>query len=67
MEQEILKKLEEQEVKLQSIQVSIDKMRRYFFWTLIISIAVVVLPLIGIIAIIPWFLKVITSAYGGLM
>lgn len=61
MEQEILKKIEEQNKKLDEIIADVEKMRKYFFWTLIITIAVVVLPLIALMFIIPQFL----SVYGG--
>jgi len=67
MEEDILKKLDEQEIKLNNIYVSVEKLRKYFLWTLIITVAVIVLPLIGLIAIIPWFLKVMGAAYGGLL
>jgi hypothetical protein len=67
MEEDILKKLEEQEIKLNNIYVSVEKLRKYFLWTLIITVAVIVLPLIGLVAIIPWFLKVMGAAYGGLL
>jgi hypothetical protein len=63
MDQEILKKLEEQDGKLEAIYKSIERMRKYFLWTLIVTIATIVLPLIALIAILPWFIKTITSAY----
>jgi len=60
---EIAQKLAEQDKKLDLIYASIEKMRKYFLWTMIITIATIVLPIIALIAIIPWFLKVMTSAY----
>lgn len=63
MDQEILKKFEEQDKKLDAIYQSVEKMRKYFLWTLIVTVAAIVLPIIGLIAIIPWFLKIMTSAY----
>jgi hypothetical protein len=48
MENEILKKLAEQDIKLNAIYESSEKMRKYFLWTLIISVAVIVLPMIGL-------------------
>lgn len=56
MEQDVLNKLEEQDKKMDAIYVSVEKMRKYFLWTLIISILVIVLPLLGLIFIIPQFL-----------
>jgi len=67
MDQEILKKFGEQEEKLDAIYQSVEKMRKYFLWTLIATIATIILPLIGLIIIIPWFLKIMSSAYGGLL
>lgn len=61
MEQEILKKLLEQDAKLEAIYRSVERMRRYFRWTLIITILVVIFPLIGLMFVIPQFLEI----YGG--
>jgi len=63
MEQDIQKKFEEQETKLDSIYKSVERMRKYFMWTLIVTVATIVLPLIGLMIAIPWFLKIMTSAY----
>jgi hypothetical protein len=63
MENEILEKIKEQDGKLDEIYKSVERMRKYFMWTLIVTIATIVLPLIALIVIIPWFLKVISSAY----
>ena len=56
MEEEILKKIEEQDKKLDDIYKSVEKMRKYFLWTLIITVALFVLPLIGLAFVIPSFL-----------
>jgi len=66
MDQEILQKFEEQDKKLEQIHRSVEKMRKYFLWTLIISLAVVVLPLIGLIFVIPQFLNLYNGANLGL-
>jgi type IV secretory pathway component VirB8 len=63
MENEILQKFEEQDKKLGDIYRSIEKMRKYFLWTLIVTIAMIVLPLIALVLIMPWFIRIITSAY----
>lgn len=54
--------LEAQDAKLNAIYVSVEKTRKYFKWTLIISIVVIVLPLIGLAFAIPAFI----SSYSGL-
>lgn len=56
MDEAILKKLEEQETKIQSIYVSVEKTRKYFLWTLILSLVFFLLPLIGLVFAIPFFL-----------
>lgn len=66
MDQEIQKKFEEQDAKLEAIYKSTEKTRKYILWYLIIMVATVVLPLIALAFIIPWFLKIMTSAYSGL-
>ncbi|MCX6765671.1 MAG: hypothetical protein NT136_01785 [Candidatus Moranbacteria bacterium] len=63
MDPEILKKFEEQERKLEEIHSSVEKTRKYFLWTLIITVVTIVLPLVALVFILPWFLKIITSAY----
>jgi len=66
MEEEILKKIEAQDKKLEEIYNSIEKMRKYFLWTLIITVAVIILPLIGILLIVPSFLNTLSGNNLGL-
>lgn len=63
---EILEKIKEQDNKLDAIYKSVERMRKYFLWTLIVTVATIVIPLIALIIILPWFLKVMTSAYSGM-
>ncbi len=60
-ENEILQKLIEQDKKIEAIYQSVEKTRKYFLLTLIISVVVVVLPLIGILFMLPNFLKIMTG------
>jgi len=62
MEQEILKKLEVQEVKIDELYKSIEKTRKYILWTAIISLALIILPAIGLIFVIPQFIDTYTQA-----
>lgn len=55
-------KNEELENKIDKLQHSIDRLNKIFFWTMIITVAFFVLPLIGLIFVIPQFL----SSYSGL-
>jgi type II secretory pathway component PulF len=66
MDAEILKKFEEQDQKLEQIYQSVEKMKKYFLWTLIISVAVIILPLIGLIFFIPQFLSIYSGTDLGL-
>jgi len=63
MEEEILKKIEAQEKKIDEIYRSVEKMRKYFLWTLIITATMIVLPIIGLLFAIPKFLGI----YSGLL
>jgi type II secretory pathway component PulF len=58
---QILEKLEEQNKKIDGIYKSVEKTRKYFLWVLIISIVVVVLPLVGLLFVIPQFLSLYSS------
>jgi len=67
MEQDILKKLEELEKKIDEIYRMSLRTKRYIEWTLITGIAFVVLPLIGLALVIPSFMKALSlSGLGGL-
>ena len=61
-ENEIYQKIQDQDKKLDAIYRSVEKTRKYFLWTLIISVVVFILPLLGLIVVIPQFL----SLYSGL-
>ena len=50
------------EGKIDSLQRSIDKLKRIFLWILVISIVMFVLPLIGLMFVIPQFLSIYTGA-----
>ncbi len=43
--------------KIDAIYKSVEKTRKYFLWTMIISVALFVLPLIGLMFAIPSFLQ----------
>ncbi len=59
-EQKIIEQLEE---KIDKPQRSIDKLNKIFFWTMAITVALIVLPLIGLIFVVPQFL----SNYGSIL
>ena len=58
MEEEILKKIEEQDKKLNEIYKSVETTRKYFLYALVIAVAAIIFPLIGLLLIIPKFLSI---------
>ncbi|KKW20575.1 MAG: hypothetical protein UY61_C0029G0013 [Candidatus Adlerbacteria bacterium GW2011_GWC1_50_9] len=60
---DIQKQLTEQKELLERIYISTEKTRRMFTWTLIISVVVIILPLIGMAFVIPTLM----STYSGLL
>lgn len=62
MEQEIIKRLDEQAAKIDEIARSVEKLRKYFLIIVIITVAGIVLPLIGLVFAIPQFLDVYKNA-----
>ncbi len=57
MDPELLKRFSELERKIEAIYQSSEKMRKIFLWTLIISAAFIILPLLGLGLVLPAFLK----------
>ncbi len=50
-------KIEALEKKMDELQSSIDKLRKIFLWIIIITAALFILPLIGLLFVIPQFLS----------
>ena len=61
--EEVLKKIQEQQAKIDAIYISVEKLRKYFLWTLIVTVATVLVPLIAVIVILPSLISSITSLY----
>ncbi len=61
MEQEILKRLEEQEKKIAEIYVSVEKTRKYIFWTVVVTAVLFILPLIGLAFALPSYISTLNS------
>ena len=55
-------KMMELDKKIDLIYISVEKTRKYFFWTMVITIALFVLPLIGLFFAIPSFLGSYTDS-----
>lgn len=64
MEQNLEKRIDELEQKVDKIYASVEKTRKYFLWTLIATLVVFVLPLLAAVFIIPSFISSYTSALG---
>ena len=64
MEQDVQKKLEELDVKLEAIFGSVEKTRKYFLIMVWVTIALVVLPAIGLVFAIPQFMNSYTTSLG---
>jgi type II secretory pathway component PulF len=64
MEQDILQKIEEQGRKIEEIYNSVEKIKKYFLWTLIITVAMILIPIIGLIIVIPQFLNIYSGNLG---
>lgn len=67
MEEELIKKIELQQLKIDATYESVEKLRKYFLWTLIMTVVTFVLPLIVAIIAIPFMVSTISSLYGGTM
>jgi len=57
MEQEILRQIALQNELLQKVFTSAEKTRKYFMWTLIATLALFILPLVGLMFAIPVLLN----------
>lgn len=57
MNEEIKKQLTGLEQKIDAIYASVEQARKYFFWTMIITLIVFILPLAGLAFVVPVFLS----------
>ena len=65
MDEEIKRQFAEQQELLQKTFISVEKTRKYFMWTMILSLAFFVLPLVAIFALLPTIMSGLTAGYGG--
>lgn len=66
METEIKQILEAQQKKIDEIYASVEKTRKYIYWTMIFTIVFFVLPLLLMIFVIPSFISSYTTSINGL-
>ena len=67
MEEEIIKKIEAQELKIDAIYKSVEKTRKYFLAIIWVSVICFVLPLIGLMFVIPTFIDTYIGGLEGLI
>ena len=65
MDDELRARLDAQDQAIAAIYASAEKSRKYFLWTLIITIVTIVLPIIGMLFAIPMLMNAYSSALGG--
>ena len=56
MDYDVLKRIGDLEAKIDAIYASVEKTRKYFFWTMIVTVVLFVVPLIGLIFAVPAFM-----------
>lgn len=66
MEKDIEKRLDLQDQALEKMYNSVEKTRKYFMWTLIISGLMFLIPLFILIFILPGFINGYISTWGGI-
>ena len=57
MENEVTQKLLALEAKIDAIYISVEKTRKYFFWTMVVTLVLFIVPLIGLVFAIPTFMS----------
>ena len=67
MDSDLQKQLKTLEEKIDAVYVSVEKTRKYFRMILWVTLAMVVLPALGLIFAIPAFLNSYTSSFDGLL
>ncbi len=58
--------IQAQNEKLDKIYISVEKTRKYFLWTMIISVVMIVVPLIGLVVIGPLVMNSVLSGVSSL-
>jgi uncharacterized membrane protein YukC len=64
MEQDLLEKLNQLEQKVEETRILTQKTWKLFFWTMVGTVVLFVLPLIALAFVIPYFLKTLNSTLG---
>lgn len=67
MDQELTKKIEELELKINDIHKTLVTAKNIFKWSMIISLLLFVIPLIILMFILPSMIDTMTASYSGLL
>lgn len=67
MPEDIIKKIDEQGVKIDAIYKSVEKTRKYFLFIIWATIICFVLPLIGLFFAVPYFMSTYMGSLEGLL
>lgn len=62
----LARKIAEMEGKIDAIYATTEKIRKYFLWTLVITLALVVLPALGLMLAVPSFISTYNQTLQGL-
>ncbi len=66
IDQELAAKLDEIGAKAEKAYQAAEKVRKYLFWTGVVTAALVVIPAIGLAFAVPQFIDTYTTTLGGL-
>lgn len=61
---DIEKKLADLESKIDNVYIAVEKIRKYIWWTMVITVAVIIIPLIAMIFVIPSFINSLNNIGG---
>ncbi len=67
MDQDVLKKIEEQAQKIEAIYTSVEKTRKYFLITMWVTVVTFVLPLLALFFIVPMVMSSYMTTFDGLL
>jgi TRAP-type mannitol/chloroaromatic compound transport system permease small subunit len=62
MDPQLTQLIEAQQQKIDAIYKSVEKTRKYLLWTMIATVAFFVLPIIGLLFVVPSFISSYTSS-----
>ncbi|MFA7169273.1 MAG: hypothetical protein WC178_00245 [Candidatus Paceibacterota bacterium] len=64
-EEQILEMLKQNQITIEKTYISAEKTRKIFFYSAILTILAFLLPLLGLIFILPMFISTFTDSLGG--